>query len=202
MFSPAKAITAAALVFGIGGVMLVAQPFGQGDVSPPGAEGAIDPCNTPVAPATGFIRWGSEQTGTEAFVSETGEHVRDSFWISRMDMEDDRLDGVNDSVVDHDFSLGDGGPARDSFGPFDPARAGIMRGTFRIENEGGSWAGDFTGAGESMFSWQAVASLTGAGDYEGLSATLFLTSSREPAAPVVGSIYPTDIASCEFTAAE
>jgi hypothetical protein len=53
-----------------------------------------------------------------------------------------------------------------------------------------------------LYSWHAVVTLTGGEGYEGLSATLFLTSSREPAAPVVGSIYPTDIASCEFTAAE
>ena len=41
MFSPAKAITAAALVFGIGGAMLIAQPFDQQGSSVPGA--ATDP---------------------------------------------------------------------------------------------------------------------------------------------------------------
>jgi hypothetical protein len=37
MFSPAKTITAAALVFGIGGVLLIAQPFGREGSSVPGA---------------------------------------------------------------------------------------------------------------------------------------------------------------------
>ena len=46
MFSPAKAITAAALVFGIGSVMLIAQPFDQQGGSVPGAAtdtGPVDP---------------------------------------------------------------------------------------------------------------------------------------------------------------
>jgi hypothetical protein len=38
MFSPVKAITAGALVFAIGGVMLIAQPFEQQPGSVPGAE--------------------------------------------------------------------------------------------------------------------------------------------------------------------
>jgi len=162
----------------------------------------IDPCTTPVAPATGFIRWGSEQPGTEAFVSESGEHIREFRYVNRMEMEDDRLDGSTSGVNEWDFSLDDGGSARNSFGPFDAARAGVARGTFRIENADGSWEGPWVGAGESLYSWHAVVTLTDAEGYEGLLATLFLTSSREPAAPVVGSIYPTDIASCEFTAAE
>jgi hypothetical protein len=165
-------------------------------------EGAIDPCTTPVAPATGVIRWGHEEPGTEAFVSASGEHIREFRYVNTMEMEDDRLDGSTSGVNEWDFSLDDGGSARNSFGPFDPARAGVARGTFRIENADGSWEGPWVGAGESTYSWQAVVTLTGAEGYEGLSATLFLTSSREPAAPVVGSIYPTDIASCDFTAVE
>ena len=47
MFSPAKAITAGALVFAIGGVLLIAQPFDQQGGSVPGA--ATD---TEVVPAT------------------------------------------------------------------------------------------------------------------------------------------------------
>ena len=39
MFSPVKAITAGAVVFALGGLFLVAQPFGQ-QRSVPGAEGA------------------------------------------------------------------------------------------------------------------------------------------------------------------
>ena len=54
MFSPAKAITAAALVFGIGSAMLIAQPFDQQGGSVPGA--ATD--TAPVAPV-----W---VTGTES----------------------------------------------------------------------------------------------------------------------------------------
>jgi hypothetical protein len=164
---------------------------------------AIDPCTTPVAPARGFIRWGSEQPGTEAFVSATGEHIREFRYVNTMDMEDERLSGSNANVLEFDYSLNDGGPARDSYPPFDPARAGVFRGTFRIENEGGSWEGPWVGAGESLYNWLAVVTLTGAEGYEGLSATLFIDNTvRRPAASVVGSIYPTDIASCEFTAVE
>jgi len=56
MFSPAKAITAGALVFAIGGVLLIAQPFGQ-QSSVPGA--AIDGAGLEPASVTGTF------TGTE-----------------------------------------------------------------------------------------------------------------------------------------
>jgi len=42
MFSPAKAITAGALVFAIGGVLLIAQPFDQQGGSVPGAATDIE----------------------------------------------------------------------------------------------------------------------------------------------------------------
>ena len=53
MFSPVKAITAGALVFALGGMFLIAQPFGQQGATVPGA--ATDE----VAPNTEFTaEWG------------------------------------------------------------------------------------------------------------------------------------------------
>ena len=59
MFSPVKAITAGALVFALGGVMLIAQPFDQQGGSVPGAatEDEVAP-NTEFTAEWGFENWG------------------------------------------------------------------------------------------------------------------------------------------------
>jgi hypothetical protein len=86
MFSPIKAITAGALVFAIGGVLLIAQPFDQQDVAVPGAqpdEGGVtgvtvtvtqecvefDPCrwtaSDPRLTGIGRVVWGDEVMADE-----------------------------------------------------------------------------------------------------------------------------------------
>ena len=64
MFSPVKAITAGALVFALGGVLLIAQPFDRQGGSVPGAE--------TTDPATAV-----EFTGTTGFGPKRG-----SYWVN------------------------------------------------------------------------------------------------------------------------
>lgn len=75
----------------------------------------------------------------------------------------------------------------------------MNRGTLRIDGATGSWEGPWTGVGTATDSWQALLELTGLGAYEGLSAMLFSRSGETGA--LNGVIYPTDLASCDFTAA-
>ena len=97
MLSPVKAITAGALVFAVGGVMLIAQPFGQ-QGSAPGAEaeaiaptwitGRVDPapsCSNGDVEIVGDVRQSrnvecSPQTWTSSDPRLTGEVVRRWNW--------------------------------------------------------------------------------------------------------------------------
>ena len=183
MLSPAKAITAGAIVFAIGGAFLIAQLFEQqGTV--PGA--AVDPCTNPVVPVTGTIIWGSEGPDTQRYLTDSGEHIRNFVFTSTMSLSDDRLDGSTTATGDHDQNE-DGG---------------FYRGTRVIENTDGTWEGPETlvgsiRAGEGFYS---MSDLTGTGSYDGLSAVLFIENNIHTASPTIsGSIYPTDLASCDFS---
>ncbi len=191
MLSPVKAITAGALVFAIGGAFLIAQPFQQPSRGTPSA--VVDPCTTPIVPVTGEIIWGYEQAGTQTFESSQGRHIRDFVYISTLAVDDDRLNGKITGAIDWDTTFDEQGAAL----------AGVNHGTERIENEAGTWEGTFTGIGWTRIpEWRAVIDLTGTGAYDGLSARLFTESSMTSAGPVQGVIYPTDLASCDFSTGE
>jgi len=190
MFSPAKAITAGALAIAIGGVFLVAQPKGQDGSALPGVttSGVGDPCTTAIVPVIGDLIWGNVRQGDQSLQADNGVHVRDWIASARMDVDDDRLDGATTGAIDWDISYNGQG--------FDTA--GVNRGTFRIENDRGAWEGPWSGVGAGPHSsWQALISLTGSGGYEGLSAILFAVP-YTGSDSVDGSIYPTDIATCDF----
>ena len=136
MLSPVKAITAGALVFGIGGVMLIAQPFGQ-QSSVPGAEvpaegmepafftGTLGGGWTPIGQGTVETRAdGVIVTSGEGFanIEFTTNDPRMTGRLSMMKTEEDYREGVLD-----DSPTGE---------------IGAMRmGWFRIDNEDGSWSG-------------------------------------------------------------
>jgi hypothetical protein len=189
MFSPVKAITAGALVFAIGGALVIAQPFDQQSSAPPGAatDGAIDPCAAPIVYVTGHLIWGREEPGTKNFSSGGSERIRGQVHVNTIDLDDDRLDGPGTTTLDWDIT--GGGSSNDT----------IRRGSIHIENEAGAWEGPFTGIGQ----YQALRNtvfLTGSGAYEGLSATLLHVSNDDIGGVIEGAIYPTDIASCDFSA--
>jgi hypothetical protein len=161
MFSPAKAITAAALVFGIGGVLLIAQPIGRQDSAPGAAQGE-DVAVSPPVEFTGKIVCGPEvQAGTREVVSEPGEvpgHTkeRDHAWQPVVtEMSEPRMEG------DYYLSWN-----ADNFA------GGVLvgSGTWRIENEEGAWQGSFVKADYPDHQTTVSSALAGEGAYAGLTA--------------------------------
>jgi hypothetical protein len=188
MLSPAKALIAGAVVFAIGGVMFIAQPFQQQGILP-GADG--EACTTPVMPVTGTIHWGGEGSDTQRTVTESGEHTRDFVYDSDMAVSDDRLNGAT-TASDGAWDQSD----------VDGAHAGIYRGNRVIENAGGTWEGPETLVddpdGDGFLS---MMDLVGTGDYEGLTAVLFMDNTAATAS-FKGAIYPTDLTDCDFATVE
>lgn len=146
MFSPAKAITAGALVFALGGVLLIAQPFDQRSSVPGAATDTMDPCTAPITAVSGTIHWGTTSDEEPAVLVDGVTHSK-VIHLSRWDMDDDRLDG------DQEFHA-----LWDTNGT-----AGVNGGTIRIVNADGAWNGTVHGVGLLMGSWQQFTSLTGEG---------------------------------------
>jgi hypothetical protein len=157
MFSPVKAITAGALVFAIGGVMLIAQPFDQ-QGSIPGAEQGADPA-APVEVTARHVGVGCEGYDSSEV---DGRVVRVYGYTCTVDNEwsDPRLQGTetyHDNYVDHaDSGLTIGHYVHNIVTDDGAWR---MRPQFRIESPG---LKNFSGA------WV----LDGEGAYEGLSVVL------------------------------
>jgi len=157
MFSPVKAITAGAIVFALGGVLLIAQPFDQ-QGSVPGAATDEEPSASRV---TGVLTIETVGTHEPTFPGGfTRHHVEDT--TARVEMADTRLSG--DATFTQTLDVFDStGDAPD-----------VTWGTIRIENDGGTWDGTFAGtstaADESSVMYYE---LVGSGDYEGWSAILF-----------------------------
>ena len=188
MFSPVKAIAAGALVFAIGGVMLIAQPFEQQGGSVPGA--ATDAEGMTPALVTGsleidlfsgdFNNRGSSPDRITRY-ELTGE-------TARAEMSDPRLNGnvTVDWTQDQHWSAEYPDlEGLDAYFVREPGVAVLKWGTVRIENDTGAWEGtvletfDVTaevlaGAGLNV----GVVELVGAGAYDGLSAVLFMRDSN------------------------
>jgi hypothetical protein len=166
MFSPAKAITAAALVFGIGGVLLIAQPFDQEGGSVPGVA-TDEPRSAPVE-VTGEIvcgpgvRWAtsSERTVVPLIDGEmTVTQRRGDAWRQTATMSDPRLTGTYYTSVDNDVYQVPGESAID-----------VSTYTRRIETDDGAWQGSDTWVYLTDGSYTAISTvLVGEGAYEGLS---------------------------------
>jgi len=164
---PAKAIVAGTLVFAIGGVLLIAQPFDQQAVAP-GAEADFAPpvevTGTSASPA------GCTETDYEGSFEDIGVDARLFSCSTEAGMPwsftDPRLEGVvirknEESHID----LGDGPDAY------------IAQSAISIENDGGAWR-------ERPRPWllrdfdflpDEVVVLDGTGDYEGLVTVLRAT---------------------------
>ncbi len=151
MFSPAKAITAGALVFALGGVLLIAQPFDQQGGSVPGAAtGTMQPA-TFTADA-GII--GTYIKG-RAEVIDGVLSTREDFQMA-VEATDPRVTGTLTYGVNREVHPGAKVDA-----------ATVHAGTVTIENEGGSWAGTFTGYWDEASALIFHAQLTGQDGYEG-----------------------------------
>ena len=94
MLSPAKAITAGALVLAVSGAFLVAQPFQQ----PSAVPGAEDEATEPIPPTIvsgGMVDWGEGSYEDETEAMEDGVLRRRGlhFEGARFEMDDPRLTG-------------------------------------------------------------------------------------------------------------
>jgi hypothetical protein len=124
MFSPVKAITAGALIFALGGVLLIAQPFDQQGGSVPGAEiGAAPP--TPVAFTSTYV-WSHQPTAgqVETLGNEVQVTTAEAWQFRNIDATDPRFAGTmtqTDTAVEY------------------PGEVIISMGAYRIETDEGAW---------------------------------------------------------------
>ena len=170
MFSPAKAITAAALVFGIGSVMLIAQPFDQQGGSVPGA--ATD--TGPVVPVwvTGTESLGPDCKDLGDPTSSTDDDVvaRTRGWHCEPTWEtsDPRLTGDVIARWNADVYRRDDGEYTT-----------LAAGTYDLRNDGGGWHCEYADALKQSPSAETdglndmTATCIGGDGYDGLMAVLF-----------------------------
>jgi hypothetical protein len=185
MFSPAKALIAGALVFGIGGVLLVAEPFQQ-QGSAPGAE------SEGVAPTwvTGSMQH-VESSCSETGSSIEGGSTRHSYectyaWTS----SDPRLTGDVSRLWSQDTYQTDEGPIA------------VGMEAYFLRNEGGDWTcsyGDLAKGSDPMTQEVLTETNTytcvGSGGYAGLSAVL-VSEWPDPESlteEFVGLVFPGDV---------
>ena len=166
MLSPAKAITAGALVFAIGGVMLIAQPFDQQVGSVPGAATA-DPAMAPSF-FSGVI--GDEWiTNAEPVTMRRDDGVVDGTGESYTfpwEANDPRISGTA-TIVTNETDYRVGAATLAPTGDTGTVRAGLIS----IVNEDGSWEGPFTNLQVENLGLASTSGwLTGTDAYEGLSA--------------------------------
>jgi len=183
MLSPAKAITAGALVFAIGGVMLVAQPFDRQGIVP-GA--AIDA--EPVW-VTGTLHFAPTCTGP-TLASPAPEGVRQERYYVCQPMtwtiSDPRLSGTAAATWNADVYTLDHG-----------VKAVITEAIY-VTNESGGWVCRSNGlqhndggyATGQVWENEETLMCVGEGEYVGLSAILVLGNPEGP--DLVGMIFPGD----------
>jgi hypothetical protein len=188
MFSPAKAITAGALIFALGGVLLIAQPFDQqGGV--PGA--ATDDESMKPALVSGFLVWPENSVDIEdleSFEETTQDGIRREHWVevdaASIEMSDSRLTGI---ITLDMFS--------DRFEDVGSLDTDVGWGTVRIENAAGVWEGTTVDTGDLAAGGRGIAyyELVGSGAYQGLSAIVFETETPEEESAWSGIIFPGDL---------
>jgi hypothetical protein len=180
MFSPSKALIAGAPVFGIGGVLLIAQPFDQ-QGSVPGA--AIDA--EPVW-VTGTITLAPSCTGpTVATPAPEGARQERDYLCQPQTwtISDPRLSGTAAVTWNADvYTLDEGVKS-------------VITEAFYVSNPGGAWACRSNGLQHGtgvLQPWENEETLmcVGEGEYVGLSAILVIGNPEGP--DIVGMIFPGD----------
>ena len=182
MFSPAKVITAGALVFALGGVLLIAQPFEQGGGVPGAATEAIAPTWV-----TGTVQPASSCSGPDSVESD-GDVRHD--WITECSPQswtssDPRLTGEVVRRWNEDVFTTDEGTIS------------ISMDAAYLRNERGGWACSASDLlkGSGQFSAPvtgATFNCIGDGGYAGLSAILVLEEAGGFSEDLVGLIFSGD----------
>jgi hypothetical protein len=165
MFSPAKSLVAGALVFALGGVLLIAQPFEWKRGAAPGAATSDADLARPVE-FTGHIVCGPDvRTGMTDLPPSGADtsvvHNRGWAWQPSATISEPRLAGTYTYAYDGDDYRTKGLTSVSSVG----------WGTWRIENDEGAWQGSHPNIGfaDGTYS-KATTVLVGEGAYEGLTA--------------------------------
>jgi hypothetical protein len=180
MFSPVKTITAGAIVFALGGVLLIAQPFEQ--------QGRVPGAATDDSRVATYVH--GEWMGDACCGDEVETHDGDGNRLTLRNMTDGGPVLSNDPRLEGTFSMVWN---LDEFAQLDSVeRAELSWGEFRIENEGGVWFGTASNVRDlEQPDWTShtVYQLTGEDGYEGLSALLFSTNDDTWA----GIVFPGDL---------
>jgi hypothetical protein len=190
MFSAAKLVTAGVIVALFGGVLVTSQLTTQDPAEPsvgvsaspsPSPSASLDPMGTAwVTGTAGGGTWvqPSEVTFEDGVIRHSPYHWQNG----RITMSDPRLSGTIQDTYGMDVHT-------DAEGDLSAFTVGA--GTYRIENEAGSWEGPhiFLGPGGSGATVSDTGILVGSGAYEGLSAFLVFDYRTIPY-PVVGAIFP------------
>jgi hypothetical protein len=165
MFSPVKAVTAGALVFAIGGVLLIAQPFDQQGGSVPGA--ATDTERAAPVPVTGESRDGPCGGPMPSEIIDGVSHSQSGLCSQTVSFSDPRLEGEATYQFANTEHLDENGVVVVTLGTD----------ALSIVNENGAWRQPPT-----LFAFDLGSSddvglkvLYGEGDYEGLVAVLTAT---------------------------
>ena len=202
MFSPVKAVTAGALVFALGGVLFIAQPFDQ-QGSVPAAEQGAEPGPEAATLVSGQLLDTAqlENCGDADFADVTqGEgYLRERGRVcgGRAETSDPRLSGEVTFMDDADRYIP--GLSPDDANPYllvGPDFSDVFWGSVTIENDGGLWEGRSVGTSDITNDGSGIAyhELVGSGAYEGLSAVLFMLEGNpvedETVLRLTGVIFP------------
>ena len=166
MLSPVKAITAGAVVFALGGVLLVAQPFDQQSSVPGAATDAADASpGSFTGSQTGFICRDEPDSTYKAI--EGIEYASGSRCESQVISTDPRFSGTLSRYLSYQ------GPV-DEVGDFDLyGFTSVSDTVYRLVDDEGAWQGHSPAFELQPCEFSAVVvALTGEGAYEGLTAVV------------------------------
>ena len=179
MLSPAKAITAAAVVAAVGGVFLIAQPFQQQGTVP----GASAPAAIEARAGSSYFTGEMTLEGM-SIVAEPEDTVVDGVRQSRGALAEGAAIEASDPRVSGSLAMALNDDAHEL--------AQFRTLAWRIENDAGAWSGQGTelvhgdatgGSGTSTLV------LTGEGGYEGHTLYLIMDASGEPPFPIEGAVF-------------
>jgi len=188
MFSPVKAITAGALVFALGGMFLIAQPFGQ-QSGPPGAASDLDP-----------IEVAAWVTGTVTEVrSDDTDHLGD---VRVLQEGKSANDGVH--LTSHwaasDPRLTGSGTYDSNWHSYLFQNMKVEASRYTVQNDEGQWVGTGTTvASSSDIVDTHTIILRGEGGYEGLTTYVVMDNGPSPAS-FYAAIFPGDMPAAPDTA--
>jgi hypothetical protein len=193
MFSPVKAITAGALVFALGGVLLIAQPFDQQRGTVPGAAtdaefvAPVEVTGVGLEPASADLCSQTRQDGDETTLPGSNEQYT---CTTSWSFSDDRLSGRLTRIRDNVWLVGNGLETAEALSVLcaEDAECEVpdlqtVHSAMSLENEGGLWRQRptvmFFVPGGCCADADGFIVMDGEEGYEGLVAVLEATGQEE-----------------------